>query len=332
MCRQFVYLTFTVVAMALSMGPSLAHGNADIIGHWRLDETSGTTAADSAGGDNDGILFGHLEWEPEGGRFGGALSYIGTGEPKTYVTFPTTGMSAAAGTVSLWGYLSEPQQWRLGGHRYFLGHRTPAWKNRIQLYMNDANTQLDLGLGKEHAKHTGIMTLETKRWYHIALTWEAGNYVVYVNGQEEARGTYESLTTLNTEAHIGNDGNMDEQDESFSGLIDEVRIYNGALSDDEIRELANPLPYPVQLLESLAEKVIKLVDLPKGISNSLLAKLDTALRALDDLNENNDVVAINALGAFINAVDAQRGKQVTNGQADTLIADAQYIIDLLVAG
>lgn len=90
-----------------------------------------------------------------------------------------------------------------------------------------------------------------------------------------------------------------------------------------------PLLDPVQLLESVAEKVIEL-DLPKGISNSLGAKLDAALKAIDDLNANNDVAAINSLGAFINAVEAQRGKKIPEVDAVYLIEAAEEIIDLLL--
>jgi len=58
---------------------------------------------------------------------------------------------------------------------------------------------------------------------------------------------------------------------------------------------------------------------------SLDAKLDAALNALNDVNENNDVAAINSMRAFINAVEAQRGKKISEEDADTLIADAELI-------
>ena len=48
-----------------------------------------------------------------------------------------------------------------------------------------------------------------------------------------------------------------------------------------------------------------------------------------DLNENNDVAAVNSLEAFINAVQAQRGNKIPEADADALIAAAQQIIDLL---
>jgi parallel beta-helix repeat protein len=80
----------------------------------------------------------------------------------------------------------------------------------------------------------------------------------------------------------------------------------------------------VQLIDTVAE-----MNLQQGIDNSLDAKLDAAFNALDDVNQNNDVAAINSLNAFINAVEAQRGVKITSEQADILIADANYIISQL---
>ena len=48
-------------------------------------------------------------------------------------------------------------------------------------------------------------------------------------------------------------------------------------------------------------------------------------------NVNNDVAAVNALGALINSVMAQAGNQITQDDADSLIADAQAIIELILS-
>lgn len=69
-----------------------------------------------------------------------------------------------------------------------------------------------------------------------------------------------------------------------------------------------------------------------GISNNLDVKLDAAIKALSDLNENNDVAAVNALNAFIAEVQAQRGDMIPEAAADELIADAQFIFELINAG
>ncbi|MHC4159180.1 MAG: FIMAH domain-containing protein, partial [Planctomycetota bacterium] len=86
-----------------------------------------------------------------------------------------------------------------------------------------------------------------------------------------------------------------------------------------------------ELILELADDVIAL-NLHEGITNSLMAKLGAALGALEDENENNDAAAINTLEAFINVVEAQRGKKIPEAEADALISAAQEIIDLLSDG
>lgn len=99
--------------------------------------------------------------------------------------------------------------------------------------------------------------------------------------------------------------------------------------DNVTVEICEPAD-PTELLMDLAQDVIDL-NLQQGISNSLDAKLDAAMQALDDINENNDAAAINTLEAFINAVEAQRGNKIPEADADALIAAVQEIITLLSA-
>jgi hypothetical protein len=79
---------------------------------------------------------------------------------------------------------------------------------------------------------------------------------------------------------------------------------------------------PQKAIQDLINQVQSL-GLSKGIENSLLAKLQAALKALDGCNVNTSA---NQLMAFINEVNAQRGKALTQGQGDQLIMVAQEII------
>ena len=63
----------------------------------------------------------------------------------------------------------------------------------------------------------------------------------------------------------------------------------------------------VTAIEDFAITVIEM-----NPQNSLDSKLDTVLDVLNDANVNNDVAAGNSLDAFINAVEAQRGRKITN--------------------
>ena len=87
-----------------------------------------------------------------------------------------------------------------------------------------------------------------------------------------------------------------------------------------------PTPY-YRIIDLIYD--VALLNLLQGIENSLDAKLEAALNALDDVNENNDVAAINSLEAFINAVEAQRGKKISETDADYLVAEAAAIIAML---
>ena len=84
-------------------------------------------------------------------------------------------------------------------------------------------------------------------------------------------------------------------------------------------------PSPEELLEDLAQVVLT-ANLQAGISNALDSKLASALAALDDSNENNDAAALNSMYAFCNSVEAQRGKRLSDMQADTLIEAANAVI------
>jgi len=88
------------------------------------------------------------------------------------------------------------------------------------------------------------------------------------------------------------------------------------------------IPIPVRLLTALVDNVASL-NLHHGIENSLDAKLESALASLQDVQLGNDDAAINKLEAFINAVEAQRGGQITDENADLLISAALEIIDNL---
>jgi hypothetical protein len=81
-----------------------------------------------------------------------------------------------------------------------------------------------------------------------------------------------------------------------------------------------------QVVQNLVERV-ESMNLQQGIENSLDAKLQNVQDAIEAFNADNRNDAINKLNAFINAVEAQRGNQILNEQADYLITEAQKLID-----
>jgi parallel beta-helix repeat protein len=115
-------------------------------------------------------------------------------------------------------------------------------------------------------------------------------------------------------------------DENDDGIGDTPYTFTGGQDNFPLV----PPPTPEEAILELVDFVVSL-NLHHGIENSLDAKLNAALNALDDMNENNDVAAIKSLNAFISAVQAQSGKKIPEADANVLTAEAQEIIDLILA-
>ena len=213
---------------------------AGLVGHWKFDEATGTTALDSAGADNNGTLANTVTWQPTAGILGGAL-LVDPADGLGYCAVPTTGMNPAAGTFMVWINLAAAQPAR---SRYFVGHTgstTGSFNNRLQLRSGEATggNVLALGIGDNRNLNTNIMPLQTQTWYHVAATWEAGNYIVYVNGQLMASGTYAGFSMFQPLMDLGNDGNTGGvRNEAFAGLMDDAKVYDRALSYAEIAGIA----------------------------------------------------------------------------------------------
>jgi len=310
MGRRMMYpLCFFLSFAALSTSVARA-ADATLVGYWMLDEESGLIAADSSGNGNDGSLSGDLTWQPAGGKWAGALLWGGTNT--AHVEVSAAGVSASAGTIILWGNLSEPQPSQT---RYFFGHTTqPSYNNRIQMYMDGSNTELDLGLGGAHAVRSNIRILETQRWYHVALTWDNGGYVVYIDGEEAAAGTYSGLTTIHDFLWIGNDGNpVSEGTEGFGGLLDEVAIYSRALPLEEVQYIMNG---------GLREKVTATEPQPED--GAIDVRRDVTLRWVAGKYAAAHDVYFGTVQADVEAADRANpmGVLVSQTQSDTAYAPA----------
>ncbi len=136
----------------------------------------------------------------------------------------TDNWSNTRGTVEVWVQLTGNP---VAYPSYIFGHTSVPWNDRIQLYLESGNN-LYLGLGDDHDKYGPIATLSINVPYHIALTWNNGNYEVFINGTSRASGTYTGFNNLGAMANIGNNGNptLSSRFEGWRGIIDEVRVSN----------------------------------------------------------------------------------------------------------
>ena len=211
----------------------------DLIGHWELDETSGPTAADSTVNANDGTMTGTTSVS---GPFTNAFEFDGTGD---YVSVAHDADLNITGdiTVSAWIY---PHTFGSGydeNRIMFKGAGTHG-DNLFTLDMDDSNITFNLHENSGPANTAagcdatdeecarGATTLSANTWYHVVGTYDGATARIYVNGTLDGSNDFVSTGTGNTDPLMigGRDNNTD----MFDGAIDDVRLYDRALSDSEI--------------------------------------------------------------------------------------------------
>ncbi|MCP4456083.1 MAG: hypothetical protein GY809_31895 [Planctomycetes bacterium] len=203
-------------------------GTANLAGAWSFDEGSGTVAADSSGNGLTGTLF-EATWEP--GVQGSALSFNDTGYVETgYAGIPGTG----ARTCCAWIKTIE-------ANRVFVswGLNTAGKKWRMRL---DATGGLRIEVNGGY--NYGQTFLADDEWHHTAIvladdgTPDCSETRLYVDGHPETTRAVLDEPIDTDPAGEFRIGRSTYDNAGFIGLIDEVHVYERALSDGEILSLA----------------------------------------------------------------------------------------------
>mgnify|MGYP002623797726 CR=1 FL=1 len=238
MLKPQIQVLLTVAVLVASCSSA----SAVLIGHWKLDEGVGTTAADSSGLGNDATRSGAGgSWVTSGAPAGNAFEFPGGGgnyfEASLGAALP---IGAAERTITAWINPDQNSQ-----DRKFLGYGTSGSGLAFNFTVEDNGIRFRHG-GGNITYGGGLVT--PGNWYHVAMRVNSGASVtgdvdVFINGvQASITGTASGGTgvTLNTPSSSFRIGN-NFQNNSFDGSIDDVQFYNTALSDADIPLLSgNP--------------------------------------------------------------------------------------------
>ena len=206
-----------------------------LMSHWTLDESEGSVACDSAGV-NDALLFGGPVWQPEGGRVGGALMLDGVDNHvfAEYVLNPADGPFS----VFAWIQGGAPGQAIISQANGTGGVET--WLSIDAVSGCLVTDLVSPPLGRFITQPLGSQTIISDgQWHHVGFVWEGAYRSLYVDGVEVAKDAtaQNPLKSATGGLYIGAGKNL-EAGTFFSGLIDDVRIYNVALSAEKIEALA----------------------------------------------------------------------------------------------
>lgn len=197
----------------------------DLVAHWKLDESSGTTAADSAGS-NHGTLVGSPTWTT--GRIGGALDFNGVDNRVVF----NQGYSSVNYFISFWINPRAVNKWT-----YLFDHDPNNSKAVIIGFQSGNINYYDGSYPTGNPSDTQIPITENN-WQHIVMGTDGINIYGYKNGVNIVNivGHWDSLPYVHSQFIIGS---RIYNDYFFDGLLDDVRIYNRALSAAEVEQIYN---------------------------------------------------------------------------------------------
>jgi N-acetylneuraminic acid mutarotase len=187
------------------------------VAYWKLDETEGDIAHDSIGV-YDGVLNGVPTWQPTGGAVDGALAFDSIDD---YVSTPFV-LNPADGKFSVFAWIKggAPGQAvlsQMGGARWLCAD--PSEGNLM--------TELK-GTGRGATELLSQTIITDGNWHRIGLVWDGSYRTLYVDDVAVAEDTQVNLEGSYNGLYIGA-GTAMEPGSFFSGLIDDVRIYNRAV-------------------------------------------------------------------------------------------------------
>ena len=196
--------------------------NAGLVGAYNFEEASGTTVVDASGKGNTGTISGATRTTQ--GRFGKALSFDGVND---WVTINdaasldlTTGMTLEAWvypTVNMSQWATVVLKEQPGGGLY-------------ELYANGDKSQplTSVTVAGQYRVLAGGPWLLANQWTHLAATYDGTTQRLYVNGTQVAqRPQTGPIQVSSSPLRLGGNSVWGE---FFKGRIDEVRLYNRALS------------------------------------------------------------------------------------------------------
>ncbi|GBG08563.1 hypothetical protein PAT3040_03150 [Paenibacillus agaridevorans] len=201
---------------------------------YKLDATSGASAADSSGYGNHGTMNGGTSWTA--GKFGNAADLAGT---NGYIALPGGIVSDADTiTVAAWVNLDTASNW---SRIFDFGSGTSTY-----MYLspkNGANSKIRFAIKNNNSSEQiieGQSALPTGGWHHVAVTLNGSTGTLYVDGVQA--GSHASMTIKPSDLGATTQnwiGRSQYADPYLDGRVDDFRIYNRAISSSEVTSVMN---------------------------------------------------------------------------------------------
>jgi prepilin-type N-terminal cleavage/methylation domain-containing protein len=210
-----------------------------LVGYWSFDEGSGTTARDLSGFGNNGTLNNFNFTSTSGwttGKIGGALIFDGSND---WVRVSSSNSLDINKNISVFAWVNRSRivDWeRVVGKFYWSGGNTGSWE--LDLGQGYLVCRFNINGTWVYANAPAGTNNATGTWYFVGCVYDGSRLYNYVNGELKATSIASgNITTTTYPLAIGTTSDGASIQNVIQGIIDEVRIYNRALSAAEIKTL-----------------------------------------------------------------------------------------------
>ncbi len=205
--------------------PEIPIDDPSLVGWWKLDEGMGGTAVDWSGQGNHGALQGDPQWVI--GQVGGALEFDGSGD---FVDCGANTVFNIDANISVMCWIKVRRFNR--NWQAIVTQGDNSW--RLHRSSNTDNIAWGTS-GLDPTDITGSVNVNDEEWHHVAGVYNGTQKILFVDGSIDASAdTTGSIDSSTYRVHIGE--NAQQTRRHWNGLIDDVRIYNKALTMEEIKE------------------------------------------------------------------------------------------------
>ncbi len=220
--------------------PVLPVADPSLLGWWKFDEGQGDTAVDWSGHGNHGTLIEAPQWVD--GYDGGALDfeYANSNDGVSVKPFDVD-----TGGITLGAWI-KPESFSQNDGRIITKASGTSGNDHywmLSTISSEGNYALRFRLKTDDGQDTTTLIaasglLAVDEWAHSAAIWDGASMVIYKDGVEvgrEVKGGTAVATNPNLAIAIGNHLSGTTGNRAWDGMIDDVRVYNKALTADEIK-------------------------------------------------------------------------------------------------
>lgn len=223
---MFQKLVFMACFCLLLANPLFAQ-DSSLIGWWKLDEGAGDVAADSSGNGNDGDITGGPEWVT--GWVGGALKFDGIDDAVNMGNDAIFDITDEL-TLAVWVNANDIGS---GQDNPWLGKGDTSYM--IKNFRTGYDLEFFIYDGGWFSAHYTVDDTMNGEWHHVAGTYDGSVLQIYLDGVPGEDAFLDHIGTIDVTDYDVTIGTNSQAGGRFSdATLDDCRIYNRALSEDEI--------------------------------------------------------------------------------------------------